>query len=370
MTRIGIGGLLGAFLACGVSFLPGLPATAKEPAQVPRGRWKQHSMVRPKPPVVAAQGIATPRPAPADAVVLFGGDSLAQWVTDTGEPAAWTVGDGFFEVTPNAGAILTRESFGDVQLHIEWASPSPAAGVGQDRGNSGVFLMGRYEIQILDTFQADTYADGQTGAVYGEAPPLFNASLPPGAWQAFDIIFRGPQFSADGTLLAPAVVTVLHNGIAVQNNEQVVGPTSWLNTLAYQSHPREAPIRLQDHGQAVRFRNIWARRLPARLEPSAEQSRPPRAIAKTPAELAAFAGTFQLGDDTTKPPVAMSVDGNGLIVRFPDRPVDMPIVPVSEKVFEFVNTDATIEFKTDAAGKPSDAPMHIGGSTRSLKRLK
>ena len=370
MTRIGIGRLLVAFLACGVAYLPSSVATAEQPAQVPRGRWKQHSMVRPKPPVVVAQGIATPQPAPADAVVLFGGNALDQWVTDTGEPVAWTVGDGFFEVKPNAGAILTRESFGDVQLHLEWASPSPASGTGQDRGNSGVFLMGRYEIQILDTFQADTYADGQTGAVYGEAPPLFNASLPPGAWQTFDIVFRGPQFSADGALLAPAFVTVLHNGVAVQNNERIPGPTSWLNTLSYQPHPREAPIRLQDHGQAVRFRNIWVRRLPTRSEPSAELSRPPRTIAKTPAELAAFAGAFQLGDDATKPPVTMTVDGNGLIVRFPDRPVDMPIVPVSETVFEFVNTDATIEFKTDASGKPENATMHIGGSTRSLKRLK
>jgi len=370
MTRIGIGRLLVAFLACGVAYLPSSVATAEQPSQVPRGRWKQHSMVRPKPPVVVAQGIATPQPAPADAVVLFGGNALDQWVTDTGEPVAWTVGDGFFEVKPSAGAILTRESFGDVQLHLEWASPAPASGNGQDRGNSGVFLMGRYEIQILDTFQADTYADGQTGAVYGEAPPLFNASLPPGAWQTFDIVFRGPQFSTDGALLTPAFVTVLHNGVAVQNNERIPGPTSWLNTLSYQPHPREAPIRLQDHGQPVRFRNIWVRRLPTRSEPSAELSRPPRTIAKTPAELAAFAGAFQLGDDATKPPVTMTVDGNGLIVRFPDRPVDMPIVPVSETVFEFVNTDATIEFETDASGKPGDATMHIGGSTRSLKRVK
>ena len=327
-------------------------------------------MTQPKPPVVVGQGSAGPVAVPADAVVLFDGKDLSQWVSDSGQPAGWTVRDGFFEVTPEAGSIQTRESFGDVQMHIEWASPNPAAGSGQNRGNSGVFLMGRYEIQVLDTFQADTYADGYAGAVYGQAPPLFNATLPPGAWQTFDIVFRGPRFSTDDKLLDAAHVTVIHNGVAVQNNERIPGPTSWLNTLSYQPHPREAPIRLQDHGQAVRFRNIWARRLPTRIEPSAEQSRPPRAIAKTPAELAAFAGAFQLGDDATKPPVTMTVDGNGLIVRFPDRPVDMPIVPVSETVFEFVNTDATIEFKTDASGKPGDATMHIGGSTRSLKRVK
>jgi len=370
MIRIGVCGFLTAVVIAIAVVQPENRLVAAEPAAVPAKRWKQHSMTQPKPPVVAGQGSAGPAAVPADAVVLFDGKDLSQWVSDSGEPAGWTVRDGFFEVKPEAGSIQTRESFGDIQMHIEWASPDPAAGSGQNRGNSGVFLMGRYEIQVLDTFQADTYADGYAGAVYGQAPPLFNATLSPGEWQTFDIVFRGPRFSADDKLLDAAHVTVIHNGVAVQNNEPILGPTSWLNFLAYQPHAHEAPIRLQDHGQPVRFRSIWVRRLPVRIEVSAEHAQPPRAIVKTPGELAAFAGAFQLGDSGGKPPVTMTVDGTGLIVRFPDRPVDMRIVPVSERVFEFVNTDATIEFEIDASGSPGSATMHIGGSTRSLKRLK
>lgn len=370
MIRIGVCEILAAVLIIAAVSQPEGRLAAEEPAAVPAKRWKQHSMTQPKPPAVTGQGIAGPAAVPADAVVLFDGKDLSRWVSGGGEPAAWTVHDGFFEVNSEAGSIQTRESFGDVQMHLEWASPSPAAGAGQDRGNSGVFLMGRYEIQILDTFRADTYADGYPGAVYGQAPPLFNATLPPGEWQTFDIVFRGPRFSADEKLLDAAHVTVIHNGVAVQNNEPILGPTSWLNFLAYQPHAHEAPIRLQDHGQPVRFRNIWVRRLPVRVAITAEHSQPPRAIAKTPGELAAFAGKFQLGDGVGKPPVTMTVDGKGLIVRFPDRPVDMPIVPVSGRVFEFVNTDATIEFEIDASGRPGNATMHIGGSTRSLKRLR
>ena len=370
MIRIGVYGVLAGLLIIGGVAPPESRLVAEEPAAVPAKRWKQHSMTQPKPPVVAGLSSTGPAAVPADAVVLFDGKDLSQWVSDSGEPAAWTVRDGFFEVNTEAGSIQTRESFGDVQMHIEWASPSPAAGSGQNRGNSGVFLMGRYEIQVLDTFRADTYADGYAGAVYGQAPPLFNATLPPGEWQTFDIVFRGPRFSADEQLLDAAHVTVIHNGVAVQNNEPILGPTSWLNFLAYQPHAHEAPIRLQDHGQPVRFRSIWVRRLPVRIAISAEQSQPPRAIAKTAGELAAFAGAFQLGDGVGKPPVTMTVDGTGLIVRFPDRPVDMRIVPVAERVFEFVNTDATIEFEIDPSGRPGNGTMHIGGSTRSLKRLK
>ena len=359
--------VMGAIL--GPALQPGM-SHADEPATAPARRWKQHSMSQPKPPVVAGQPSTAPSPVPADAVVLFGGSGLKAWVSDGDAPAAWTVKDGYFEVKPEAGWIETRESFGDMQMHLEWASPSPPAGTGQNRGNSGIFVMGRYEIQILDNFGADTYADGQAGAVYGEAPPLLNASLAPGAWQTFDIIFRGPRFSADGQLLDAAHVTVLHNGVAVQNNERILGPTSWLNFLAYQPHPQEAPIRLQDHGQPVRFRNIWVRRLPTRILPTVEQAQPPRALSITPEKLAAFAGSFQLGDGVGKPPVTMTPNGQGLIVRFPDRPVDMPILPVSERVFEFVNTDARIEFELDSSGRPGNATMHIGGSTRSLKRLK
>ena len=154
--------------------------------------------------------------------------------------------------------------FGDVQLHVEWASPSPAVGKGQDRGNSGIFLMGLYELQVIDSYQADTYADGQAGALYGQYPPLANASRPPGEWQTYDIAFRRPRFDPGGKLLEPARFTVIHNGILIQNNEELWGGTNWLEPAPYEHHGDRGPIELQDHGHHVRFRNIWLRELPER----------------------------------------------------------------------------------------------------------
>ena len=151
--------------------------------------------------------------------------------------------------------------FGDVQLHVEWASPNPPAGKGQGRGNSGIFLMGLYELQVLDSYGADTYADGFAGAIYGQYPPLANASRPPGQWQTYDIAFRRPRFDKDGKIVEPARMTVIHNGILIQNNEELWGRTDWLETSPYEANPDRGPIQLQDHGHPVRFRNIWIREL-------------------------------------------------------------------------------------------------------------
>ena len=230
--------------------------------------WRQHDMSRPRPSVVAPAKTTLPAPGPADAVVLFDGKDLSRWQTANGGAAPWTVTNGYFEVKPGTGPIRTRGEFGDVQLHVEWASPAPPNGAGQNRGNSGIFLMGRYEVQVLDSYQADTYADGQAGAIYGQYPPLFNASRAPGEWQAYDICFRRPRFAADGRVLQPARVTVVHNGILVQDNEEIRGGTSWLKTLAYPKHPDKAPLELQDHGSPVRFRNLWLREIPERPAPS------------------------------------------------------------------------------------------------------
>jgi len=221
--------------------------------------WPPHDLSRPRPAKVTPQtGVFTPPP--PDAIVLFDGRDLSAWQTGTG-PAAWAVREGFAEVVAGSGQITTRQSFGDVQLHVEWAVPAPTRGEGQEPGNSGVFLMGRYEVQVLDTYENVTYADGQAGALYGQFPPLVNASLPAGEWQSYDIIFHRPRFAADGTLESPARFTVLHNGILVQDNSVLVGPTAHQTRPPYTAHADRLPISLQDHGERVRYRNIWVRPL-------------------------------------------------------------------------------------------------------------
>src|SRR5262249_19770213 len=160
-----------------------------------------------------------------------------------------------------AGAILTKDEFGDCQLHVEWAAPDPPKGRDQGRGNSGVMLFGRYEIQVLDSFENLTYADGQAAAVYGQYPPLVNASRPPGQWQSYDIVFHGPRFGKDEKLLQPARLTMFHNGVLVQNNVELSGPTGHRVRPPYKAHAAKLPLFLQDHGNPVRFRNIWIRQL-------------------------------------------------------------------------------------------------------------
>lgn len=223
--------------------------------------WPIHSNERPRPPVVDPGPGALPVPPPGDAVVLFDGRDLSKWVHGNGDPARWIVRDGSFEVRPGTGDLQTRDGFGDAQLHVEWMTPDPPRGTGQDRGNSGVFLMGRYEVQVLDSYGNETYADGQAAAQYGQFPPLVNASRPPGVWQSYDIIFRGPRFDAAGRLLRPATVTVLHNGVLVQDHVTLTGPTGHYARPPYEAHPERLPIRLQDHAHPVRFRNIWLREL-------------------------------------------------------------------------------------------------------------
>jgi hypothetical protein len=175
--------------------------------------------------------------------------------------AGWVARDGYVEVVKGAGSIQTRRQFGDIQLHLEWGTPRPARGSGQDRGNSGVFLMGLYEVQILDSWQNDTYPDGQAGALYGQHPPLVNASLPPGEWQSYDIIFRRPRYTSDGRVEQPARATVFHNGVLIHDNVPFTGRTVHGAEAQYRPHADLGPIMLQDHGEPVRFRNIWVREL-------------------------------------------------------------------------------------------------------------
>ena len=227
----------------------------------PSTRWPIHSPDRPQPRVVKPPANTWVVAPPADAAVLFDGTDLARWQKDAGAAAGWKVENGYMEVVPNAGGITTRDGFGDVQLHVEWMAPLPAVGEGQDRGNSGVFLMGRYEVQVLDSYGSVTYPDGQAAAVFGQYPPLVNASRPPGEWQTFDIIFHRPRFDAAGKVTRPARLTVLHNGVLVHDDVALSGPTAHKARPPYERHPDRLPISLQEHGTKVRYRNIWIRDL-------------------------------------------------------------------------------------------------------------
>jgi len=227
-------------------------------------RWKIHDPERPLPPVVTPGTSSTqdtPGKAPSDAMVLFDGKDLSLWLDKEGGPAKWKVENGYMEVVPKSGYIHTKQAFGDCQLHVEFAEPVPAKGESQDRGNSGVFLMGDYEIQVLDSYENKTYADGQAAAVYGQYPPLVNSSRPPGQWQSYDIVFHGPRFDKAGKLLRPARFTVFHNGVLVQDNVIPTGPTEHGERPPYKPGPEKAPLALQDHGDLVRYRNIWIREL-------------------------------------------------------------------------------------------------------------
>jgi hypothetical protein len=205
---------------------------------------------------------ATPGAPPSDAVVLFDGKNLDAWKSASGDkPAGWSIVDGQMVVAPGTGDIQTREKFGDVQLHVEWLDPVlPADKVNQDRGNSGVFLQDVYEVQVLDNFENKTYVNGMVGSIYKQFPPLVNAAWAAEHWQTYDIIFTAPRFATDGSLASPARLTVLLNGVLVQNNAVLKGGTTYIGAPSYQPHG-DLPLRLQDHGHLVRFRNIWLRKL-------------------------------------------------------------------------------------------------------------
>jgi hypothetical protein len=222
---------------------------------LPGGEWRVHDRARPRAPVVKPGTGGAP---PSDAIVLFDGKDLSKWKGRDGG-ARWRIVDGAMEVN-GTGDIETRESFGDCQLHVEWATPAVVTKESQGRGNSGVFLMGRYEVQILDSFENPSYADGEAAALYGQRPPLANASRGPGEWQSYDILWRAPRFEGD-RFVTPAVITVFHNGVAVHHASEVIGATVHRAVATYSPHAPTGPIRLQDHGDPVRFRNIWIRPL-------------------------------------------------------------------------------------------------------------
>lgn len=243
--------------------------------------WEKSEVWEPVPPKVTPGNYTS---APSDAIVLFDGTDLSAWCKPqflheganvdqlgaanklmdnarTKIDADWTVKDGSFIVAPGTGAIETKKGFGNIQLHLEWLSPVDPGKEGQAYGNSGIFLMGMYEIQVLNSYENKTYSNGQAGSIYKQHIPLVNASRPPGEWQAYDIIFTAPTFDNNGILLSPAKFTAFQNGVLIQNNVELTGPTVYIGEPAYFAHEAKLPLRLQDHGDLVRYRNIWVREL-------------------------------------------------------------------------------------------------------------
>ncbi len=326
-------------------------------------RWKIHDMTRPAPAKVTASPQLSVPP-PSDAVVLFDGTDLSNWRAADGGPAKWVIRDGNLAAVPGGGPIFSRDGFGDVQLHLEWAAPTPARGSGQGRGNSGVFLMAKYEIQVLDSYDNVTYTDGQAAAVYGQFPPLANASRPAGEWQAYDIVFRRPRFRPDGSVARPARVTVLHNGVLVQDNSEIWGPTSWLQHLPYESHPDRLPLQLQDHGNPVLYRNIWLRELEEepRRGPQRHQTKP--IMTMTPEMLDRYVGKFRDGSPL---PVSITRDAGSLWIKFGLLP-PLELLPHSPTEFSLRWTAATVKFDLDADGRPTAMVFHIGGAQRPATR--
>ena len=217
-------------------------------------------MWEPVPPVITP-GAAQQAP-PSDAVVLFRGEDLSAWQHPDGSAPGWKIEGNAMVVVPGTGSIETKQSFGDVQLHVEWRTPADTTGrSGQNRGNSGIFFQKRYEVQVLDSYQNRTYSNGQAGSVYKQHIPAVNASTPPGTWQTYDIVFEAPEFEENGDLAAPARVTVFHNGVLLHHDVKLEGVTAYRGEPSYEAHAAKAPLMLQDHNHPVSFRNIWVRPL-------------------------------------------------------------------------------------------------------------
>src|SRR5579872_199438 len=324
----------------------------------PDPNWIEHDRDRPLPAMVTPGRSGTdeqPGTPPSDATVLFDGKDLPQWSGMDGSPTKWIVRDGYMECAKDSGYVRTLQNFGDCQLHVEWATPVPAQGEGQGRGNSGVFFgFDRYEVQVLDSFGNKTYSDGSAGAVYGQYPPLVNASRPPGQWQTYDIIYTAPRFDAGGKLLSPVRETVFHNGILIQNNVELTGPTSWLERAPYRAHPEKQPIALQDHGNPVRFRNIWVRELG---KPGRKEFTPADAL------LAGYAGVYE-GNNR----IEITTENRQLVAKLGG--VRFMLFAGSTTNFFAKTVDLQIEFLTDGQGKAKSLVYSVGEGANPLKKVK
>jgi hypothetical protein len=320
-------------------------------AQLPSG-WKAHDFERPRPAVVTPGESNLPLAAPSDAVVLFDGKDLSEWRNAEGGEAKWVIKEGVLESVPGSGYLYSAKKFGDCQLHVEWAAPAKVEGKSQGRGNSGVFLMGLYEVQVLDSFDNETYADGQAGSLYGQFPPMVNACRKPGEWQSYDIVFRRPRFK-DGQMIKPARLTVLHNGVLIQDNVEAWGPTSWIQFLPPEPHDDRLPLSFQDHGNPVRYRNIWLRELPE--APAAGPAKPydARSIQLPAAEMDKLVGKYGMFE------ILREADALQIVIA--GRKLPLIVHDVNE--FGLPMTAAKIRFKLDGDGKPTAIEYTMGGDT-------
>lgn len=244
--------LIAAMSACNSSKKMSAPATAEPTKPEETEFWEPV-------PAIVKPGM-TPSDAPSDAIVLFDGKGSGEWEQADGKDFAWTIADGAMTVKPKTGDVHTKRSFGDCQLHIEWRTPAEVSGTSQGRGNSGIFLQERYELQVLDNYDNRTYSNGQASSIYKQSVPLVNACKGPGDWQTYDVVYKAPVFDASGNRTSPGYITVFHNGVLTQNHTEIKGTTEYIGWPKNIAHG-EAPIKLQDHGNLVSYRNIWIRRL-------------------------------------------------------------------------------------------------------------
>jgi len=238
------------------------PTGYTDTPQLPNSPWKVSDDNRPRPQVVTPGTFGDnekPGKPPSDATILFDGKNLDAWQSEKGGPAKWKVEHGYMEVVGNSGDIQTKQKFGDYQLHVEFAEPNPPSGESQERGNSGVFLAGLYEVQVLDNYHNKTYADGEASAIYAQTPPLVDPARKPGEWETYDIVFNAPRFDAAGKVTSTGFVTVFFNGVLTQNHTALLGPTVHHALPTWKAHDLLMPLKLQDHTFPVRFRNIWLR---------------------------------------------------------------------------------------------------------------
>lgn len=330
-----------------ITLLAFLCFTSTATAQLSTG-WKAHDLSRPAPKVVTPADSNNPGGPPSDAIVLFDGKDLSKWKARDGKAAKWKVVDGAMESVPGSGYVVTKEEFSDCQLHVEFASPKKVKGNGQGRGNSGVFLMGDIEIQVLDSYKNKTYSDGSAGSIYGQYPPLVNASRKPGVWQTYDIIFRAPRFDKDGKLVKAARLTALHNGVLIQDASEVIGPTSWIQHRNYAKGKTKGPISLQDHGNPVRYRNIWVRPL-IKQRPLPKKKYDPTTVELSEKSALKLVGKY-----------------GGTPVKFKEGKLylvfagaELELVPHSETEFGFKKSAGKVVFQVDEEGNGTALEMSL-----------
>lgn len=316
-------------------------------------QWKVNDMSRPLPPVVTTgnNGI------PSDAEILFNGTDISKWRNVNGTEASWKIIDSCLVAAKAWNDIRTLRNYGDCQLHLEFMISVPVHGENNMRGNSGVVLMGKYEVQIMDSYRFETFPDGQNAAIYGQSPPLVNASLPPDQWQTFDIFFKSPGFDDKGKLTSPAKITMLHNGFLVHHDLELAGQSSWLGKLRYEKHPRKLPVVLQSHVQPVRFRNIWIRDLGS-LNVNPYTKKEVYEITLPEDQMAEYDGIYDW-TDSLQPAVIR--DKRNYLEAFLPGKAERDLIAYDKDRFYAEGIDLWFEFIRDNAGKVFKMNMNNGG---------